>query len=386
MIERDAAKLLPVLANEFPIVALTGPRQSGKTTLVRELFKSKPYINLEDLDQYQFAQEDPRGFLGQFEDGAILDEAQRCPSLFNYLQGIVDQDGRNGLYILTGSSQFHLNRAISQSLAGRVGSLSLLPFSISELKTAGLFTKSIDHNLFNGFYPRILARGSSPRRWLNAYIETYIEKDIRQLIEIKNRDRFLRFISLCAGNVGCLLNLSRLASDCSITVPTAKSWLSVLQASYICFTLQPHSTNFRKRLVKTPKLYFYDVALACRLISIQELDQISTHPLRGNLFENLVIADVLKSKLNKGTDTPLFFWRDNAGLEIDLLLDHGRQLQPIEIKSGETLNTSWFNTLQKWNSLAKSTSDSATLCYGGNWTGRRSEINVRPWHLLGQQI
>jgi predicted AAA+ superfamily ATPase len=312
-----------------------------------------------------------------------LDEVQRCPGLFNYLQRIIDEDQRNGLYILTGSSQFQLNKQISQSLAGRVGNLSLLPFSIAELKTGRKFNKSIDHNLFHGFYPRILAKGSTPRRWLNAYIETYIEKDIRQLMEIKNRDSFLRFISLCAGNVGALLNLSRIAADCSITVPTAKSWLSVLQASYICFTLQPHSSNFRKRIVKTPKLYFYDVGLACRLLGIQEESQINTHPLRGSLFENMVVTDLLKTRLNQGIDPSMFFWRDSAGLEIDLILENGNQLQPIEIKLGETFTASWLNNLNKWCSLAAN-STQPMLCYGGSWTGQRSEVKVLPWHEVVQ--
>ncbi len=205
-------------------------------------------------------------------------------------------------------------------------------------------------------------------------------------MEIKNRDRFLRFISLCAGNIGSLLNLSRIANDCSITVPTAKSWLSVLQASYICFTLQPHSSNFRKRLVKTPKLYFYDVGLACRLLGIQEEAQVNTHPLRGNLFENLVVADVLKSKLNQGLDSQMFFWRNRAGFEIDLIMDKGNQLHPIEIKSGETLHTSWLQTLRKWAELANGSSERPTLCYGGNWSGIRSEISVTPWHLLSKKL
>lgn len=384
MFKRTAANLLPVLAKEFPIVAVTGPRQSGKTTLVRKLFAEKPYVSLEDLDQYQYALEDPRGFLGQFKDGAVLDEVQRCPALFNYLQGIVDSDGRNGIYIITGSYQFQLNRQISQSLAGRVGKLSLLPFTIDEIKNVGKFNDSIDHNLYHGFYPRILAHSSTPRRWLNAYIETYIEKDVRELMEIRNRDNFLRFVSLCAGNVGSLLNLSRIATDCSITVPTAKSWLSVLQASYICFTLQPHSTNFRKRIVKTPKLYFYDVGLASRLLGIEEESQMRTYPLRGNLFENMIVADVLKTKLNQGMDPRMFFWRDNSGLEIDLVIERGNRLRPIEIKSGETFNTAWLKSLEAWSLLAKDKEDKPTLCYGGNWSGTRSGIHVHNWHVFCQ--
>ena len=386
MLKRTAGSLLPELANEFPIVAVTGPRQSGKTTLVREIFQKKPYVSLEDLDQYRFAVEDPRGFLGQFREGAVLDEVQRCPELFNYLQGIVDEDGRNGLYILTGSSQFHLNREISQSLAGRVGSVRLLPFSIEELKEAGQFNESIDHNLFHGFYPRILAKGSTPRRWLNAYIETYLEKDVRELMEVRNRDNFLRFISLCAGNVGSLLNLSRIATDCSITVPTAKSWLSVLQASYICFTLQPHSANFRKRVVKTPKLYFHDVGLACRLLGIQEEGQLRTHPLRGSLFENMVVSDVLKSRYNHGMDPQIYFWRDNTGLEIDLILDTGDHLRPVEIKSGETFTASWLDNLLKWTTIARADSTQPALVYGGNWSGTRSGVIVRPWHRFHQEL
>lgn len=385
MLPRTAEKLLPEYAKDFPVVAVTGPRQSGKTTLVRKVFTDKPYVNLEDLDQYQFAIEDPRGFLGQFKDGAILDEVQRCPGLFNYLQGVVDEDGRNGLYILTGSSQFQLNREISQSLAGRVGNLSLLPFSIAELKAAKRFNPSIDHNLFHGFYPRILAQGSTPRRWLNAYIETYIEKDVRQLMEIRNRDSFLRFVSLCAGNTGSLLNLSRIATDCSVTVPTATSWLSVLKASYICFTLQPHASNFRKRIVKTPKLYFHDVGLACRLLGIQEESQLKTHPLRGSLFENMIVADILKTRYNQGLDPQLYFWRDNTGLEIDLLIERGQQLQPVEIKSGETFIFSWLENLNKWASLAKDRITHPTLCYGGEWSGTRSGVQVRSWHQFCQK-
>ena len=384
MIQRDSAKLIAQLAKEFPAVAITGPRQSGKTTLVRALFKTKPYINLEDLDEYQFAKVDPRGFLGQFQNGAVLDEVQRCPELFNYLQRIIDEDKRNGLFILTGSSQFQLNRQISQSLAGRVANLSLLPFSIEELKKGKIFTQSIDHNLFHGFYPRIISGGSTARHWLNAYIETYIEKDIRQLMSIKNRDHFLRFISLCAGNVGSLLNLSRIANDCSITVPTAKSWLSVLQASYICFTLKPHSSNFRKRMVKTPKLYFYDVGLASRLLGIQEEAQIRTHPLRGNLFENMVVAEVFKTQLNQGVDASMFFWRDRAGLEIDLILENGMNLQAIEIKSGETFIPSWLGSLNKWRSFAGNQKINTGLCYGGNWTGVRSDVYVRSWHSMSK--
>ena len=332
MIHRFAETTITRLARGYPVVTITGPRQSGKTTLARASFPDKNYASLEDPDNREFAEEDPGGFLARFPDGAILGEVHRCPELFSWLQGVVDTDGRMGLFVLTGSQQFGLLSGVTQSLAGRVGRVQLLPFSLSEITSAGLAPESLDEMLFNGLYPPIYDRHVAPVHWYADYVATYIERDVRQMVNVRDLSTFQRFLRLCAGRNGQLLNLSALANDCGISHNTARAWLSVLEASYIIYVLQPHHRNFRKRMVKTPKLYFLDTGLAAWLLGIQSKDQISIHSMRGALFEGWVLQELLKARYNHALVSNLYFWRDNTGNEIDILLENGERLRPIEIK------------------------------------------------------
>jgi len=384
MITRDVEATIHSLLRGFPIVTITGPRQSGKTTLARAVFDHKPYLSLEDPDVRQMALDDPRGFLGRLPDGAVLDEVQRAPELLSYLQTRVDADGRMGLFLLTGSQQFGLMSGITQSLAGRTAFIELLPFSIHELVRADLEPADLDTMLFTGGYPPLYDRGLSPRTWLSAYVTAYVERDVRQVLKIQDLDAFQRFVRLCAGRSGQILNLSSLATDCGITHNTAKAWISVLEASYILFQLRPHHANFSKRLVKSPKLYFYDVGLLCRLLGIQEPSQLATHPLRGSIFETFIVSELVKTRFNKGESPGLYFWRDSNGNEIDVIAETGTKLTPIEIKSGQTLNRDFFTGLKRWTTLAGDTAVSPTLIYGG--TGKRVHkgVNVYGWEEAGQ--
>lgn len=384
MIHRNATNTLKTLAKSFPVVAITGPRQSGKTTLAKSVFARKPYISLEDPDQMAFANDDPRGFLSQFPNGAILDEIQRCPSLFSYIQGIVDADKRSGLFILTGSQQFGLISKITQSLAGRIGLLQLLPFSLGELQSAKMPPQKLDNILFKGFYPPIYDRKISPTTWYANYVFTYIERDVRQLINVKDLSMFQKFIRMCAARTGQLLNLSALANDCGITHNTAKSWLSVLEASYIIFLLKPHHKNFGKRLVKSPKLYFYDPGLAAWLIGIQDAKQMAIHPLRGGFFESLIVSELLKGEYNRGLASNLYFWRDNTGNEIDIIVEKTNSLIPIEIKSGQTITTDYFTGIKKWISIAGSTAKSPYIIYGGSTNQKRTDVEVVSWQNVAK--
>jgi predicted AAA+ superfamily ATPase len=381
-IKRNAEKALLELSKGFPIVAVTGPRQSGKTTLVKNLFSDKPYLSLEDLDKRQWAIEDPRSFLKQFPDGAVLDEAQQAPDLFSYLQTLVDNDGRMGLFVLTGSQQFGLLSNISQSLAGRVAFVNLLPFSLDELQATQQAPSDLDALLFQGLYPPIYDRSLNPINWYEGYIATYLERDVRQLINIQNMTAFQRFIRLCAGYTGQLVNLSGMANDCGITHTTARNWLSVLQASYLVHLLQPHHRNFNKRLVKTPKLYFYDTGLACRLMSLQNAEQIKTHPQRGALFETFVVNELLKARLHQALPDNLFFWRDQSGTEVDVLIDQGNRLDPVEIKSGQTITPDFFKGLKRWRDLAQDETGPAWLVYGGDVSQERQDVRILSWQDL----
>ena len=384
MVAREAEPLARTLAREFKIVAIVGPRQSGKTTLAQAVFAAKPYASLEDPDLLRFAQEDPRGFLGQYPGGAVIDEAQRCPELFSYLQGIVDRNREAGQFVLTGSQHFGLVHRITQSLAGRVGFVNLLPFSAPELLAGGWLPASLDAALVLGGYPPVFDMPASPERWYNAYLGTYVERDVRQLRNVQDLPTFQRVLRLCAGAVGQLADLTRIGNDAGVDQKTVRAWLGVLEASFILFRLQPHHRNFRKRLVKTPKLYFYDVGVAARLIGIESAAQMSTHPLRGALFENWVVTEYLKRRWNAGRQSNLYFWRSHGGLEVDLVLEQGQVLAPVEIKSGATVSSDWLRPLRRWRELAGAAAGRPVIVYGGDQAQQRSDADLVPWRQLAQ--
>jgi uncharacterized protein len=384
MIIREAEHIIRTLLKGFPIVTITGPRQSGKTTLAQMVYGDRPYASLEDPDLRLSALDDPRSFLDRFPDGAVLDEVQRCPELFSYLQTRVDTDGHMGLFILTGSQQFGLLSGISQSLAGRTAFVELLPFSFSELTRADRLPFTTDSLLHTGCYPPLYDRDIAPRAWFSAYVAAYIERDVRQMLKIQELETFQRFVRLCAGRTGQLLNLSSRSVECGITHNTAKAWISVLEASYIVFLLRPHHANFNKRLVKSPKLYFYDVGLVSWLLGIQTPEQIETHPLRGNLFETCIIAELMKSRLNNGERTNLFFWRDSNGNEVDVIVEQGTQLLPVEIKSGKTVTKEAFKGLEKWHALASKVAGEPVLIYGGSESYRQTGVKVIGWREAGK--
>ncbi len=386
MITRDIESILHDFLRGFPIVTITGPRQSGKTTLARAVFADKPYLSLEDPDVRRMALDDPRAFLGRLTDGAVLDEVQRAPELLSYLQTHVDTDGRMGLFLLTGSQQFGLMSGITQSLAGRTAFIELLPFSIHELKRAELCPSNLDAMLFTGGYPPLYDRNLSPRQWFPAYVTAYVERDVRQLLKVQDLEAFQRFVRLCAGRSGQILNLSSLATDCSITHNTAKAWISVLEASYILFQLRPHHVNFSKRLIKSPKLYFYDTGLLCWMLGIQEAGQIATHPSRGSIFETFVVSELVKTRFNRGEHAALHFWRDSNGKEVDVIADVGTKLMPIEIKSGQTLNREFFSGLERWMALAGDQAIAPTLVYGGTEAYSRKGIKVFGWNAVAQVL
>lgn len=384
LIPREAAAVVIRLTEGYPVVAITGPRQSGKTTLARVLFEDRPFVSLEDLDERELATDDPRGFLARFPDGAVFDEIQRAPELISYLQTRVDQDGRPGLFVLTGSQQLDLLSGITQSLAGRVALVRLLPFALAELQRAERAPETLEQLLFEGLYPPIHDRDLEPSIWYGNYVRTYVERDVRQMLDVRDLSAFQRFLRLCAGRCGQLLNLSSLGNDCGISHNTAKAWLSVLEASYVVYLLRPHHRSFDKRLVKTPKLYFYDPGLAAWLLGIQSAEQLASHALRGGLFESWVVAELLKQRFNRALEDNLYFWRDRTGREVDILVDRGTELVPIEVKSGQTVNRDFFRGLESWRQLAGEAAGSGWLVYGGERTASRGAIEVLPWSRIGE--
>ncbi|HET98269.1 MAG TPA: ATP-binding protein [Desulfurivibrio alkaliphilus] len=381
MIPRLMTTTLQRLARGFPVLVLTGPRQSGKTTLVRATFPDKPYLSLENPDLRLFAGEDPRGFLARYPDGAIFDEVQRAAELLSYLQGIVDEQRTPGRYILTGSQNFALSRQVGQSLAGRAGIAQLLPLSGRELRAAELLPDELDRWLFTGGYPALYSTEVGPGDWFASYVATYLERDVRDLTSVRDLVTFQRFLRLCAARTGQLLNLSSLATDCGIAQSTATAWLSILEASYIVFRLTPHFANFGKRLVKTPKLYFHDPGLAAFLLGIQTPEQLATHPARPALFETMVVAEYLHARLNRGEPPNLYFWRDSTGNEVDLLLDEAGILHPVEIKSGQTVAADMCNTLKKWQAISGSSVE-PRLVFGGEGEYLRSGVRITGWREL----
>ncbi len=361
-----------------------GPRQSGKTTLAKTLFPHHKYINLEELDTRRYAAEDPRRFLKTLEGekGAVLDEIQRVPELLSYIQVHVDEWQKPGFFILTGSENILLNHHISQTLAGRIALSTLLPLSLEELQEASILPERLEDVLFQGFYPSIYAKKIDSREWIQSYMQTYIERDVRNLKQITDLSTFQKFLQLCAGRIGQLLDLTSIGNDCGITAHTVRSWLSVLEATYVIFLLHPHHKNFSKRLIKTPKLYFYDPAIACQLLSIQSSKDLVTHYLRGGLFESMILSDLLKQRFNRGLPPNLYFWRDKSGHEIDCILDFGTKLVPIEIKSGETIHADFFSKIMKWNEFAGNVSSQSYVIYGGKEKQVRSQGIALGWTEL----
>ncbi len=382
MITRTATGEVQTLARQFKSVAIVGPRQSGKTTLARSIFTNKPYVSLENPDTRSFALQDPRGFLEQYKkEGAVFDEVQRVPELFSYLQQVLDENPQKGQFILTGSNNFLLQENISQSLAGRIGYLYLLPFSHAEAEKAAQRSFSVDEALFYGGYPPLFDNQIPPEKWLPNYIATYVERDVRQIKNISNLNLFERFLKLCAGRIGQLLNMNNLAVEAGVDSKTISSWLSVLESSFIIHLLRPHHQNFNKRLVKMPKLYFCDTGLACSLLGINKVSLLDLHPLKGNLFENYIVGELIKDRYNRNLPFDLYFWRDNTGNEMDIVIDKGTHLYPIEIKAGKTITSEYFKKFPFWSKITGSTE--GTVIYAGNELQKRSNgINVIPWNNL----
>ncbi len=381
MIPRTASEKVKSLAQSFKAVAIIGARQSGKTTLARSCFPDKTYVSLENPDTRNFALEDPRNFLKKYQNGAILDEVQRTPELLSYLQQILDESEEKGKFILTGSNNFLLQEKITQSLAGRAAYIDLLPFSVSEIAAIPNALDDLNTVMFKGGFPPVQADGIAPNDWFGAYLRTYVERDVRQIKNVSNLLLFEKMLSLCAGRIGQLLNYANLANEIGMDVKTIQSWLGILQASYHVFLLPPYFQNFNKRIVKTPKLYFYDTGMACYLLQISSPEQLFQHPYRGAIFENFIVSELLKNRFNQGKRSNLYFWRDSTGNEMDVVIDEGVYLNPIEIKSTATLTNVSFKNIQFWQNLTGR--KASTLIYGGDDPQiRKNEVTVRSWREI----
>ncbi|MCP4702652.1 MAG: ATP-binding protein [Gammaproteobacteria bacterium] len=398
MFPRTLTPYLLEAARRYPVVTITGPRQSGKTTLAKTAFSGYRYVSLENPDERAFANEDARGFLGRFTAPVILDEAQRCPELFSYIQTLVDEDDTPGRFVMSGSQNFLLLQSVSQSLAGRTALFDLLPFSLAELRReegisldallAPISPKPLPASgpmhlyktLFTGFYPRIHDKKIPPQDWLQNYYQTYLQRDVRDLLQVGDLEAFSRFVRLCAGRAGQLLNFNNLAVDAGITHTTARRWLSVLEASYIIFRLQPHARNFNKRLIKSPKLYFWDTGLLVYLLGIQSADGLFSHAAKGAIFETFIISELMKKFVHAGRRPSMFFWRDASGHEVDCLLEWKERLIPIEIKSSQTFHAEYLTGLNYW--LKLSGTSCASLFYGGEHSYQRSGVSVYNWQQI----
>ena len=395
MIERTIETALKDMAGKYPVVTITGPRQSGKTTLCRKVFPDMAYVNLERPDTREYAVADPRGFLATYPEGAILDEIQRAPHLLSYIQVLVDESVPSRPFILTGSQQFEVLNTVTQSLAGRTALLRLLPLSIAELLPHER-TDALDRLLLYGFYPRIYDRKLDPTQALGDYFATYVERDMRQMAAIKDLGLFEKFVKLCAGRIGQILNLQSLGNDAGVSHTTARAWISLLEASYVVFLLPPWYRNISKRLIKSPKLYFYDVGLASYLLGMENETHVSRHPLRGNLFENLVVVEALKYRLNRGKRSNMTFYRDGKGNEVDLVLEIGPDAFPIEIKSGTTITTDYFKGLRSFEKVVPALENNGTdrssvtmgsaLVYGGAEKQRRGNTMIYPFYAIEEML
>lgn len=381
MIPRESATIIGKLRKQFPVITLTGPRQSGKTTLINSIYTDLPYASLEDIDLRTAALNDPRGFLSNFPEGAVLDEIQRTPELFSYIQGIVDKNKKTH-FVLSGSQNFLLLENISQTLAGRAAILKLLPFSISELHHASLVPDTYEQLIFTGMYPGIYDRDIDPEYFYPSYISTYIERDVRQIKNIENLNSFSNFIQLCAGRTGQVVNLNSLAIDAGISPNTAKSWLSILEASFIIYFLQPYYENFNKRIIKSPKLYFYDTGLVCSLLGITSANQVKTFHSKGALFENLIITDLIKSGLHKGVNPKFYYWQNKTKQEIDLIIDKPDGPVAYEIKSGMTINDNYLTNLKYWQKLSGEKPENLNVIYGGDKNLKTSSGSYISWRSI----
>lgn len=370
---------MDIYKKKYPILALTGPRQSGKTTFLKTHFSDYDYVNLENLDVRTFAIEDPNGFLAQYNNYVIFDEVQRVPHLFSYLQTKVDEDKVMGQYILSGSQNFHLMHNITQSLAGRVALFKLLPFDVSEMQDANWLSDDYTINLQKGFYPAIYDRTIPSKVFYSNYIQTYVERDLSELIHVKDLKQFRNFISLCAARVGQLLNLNSLANECGISQPTAKSWISVLESSYIVYQLQPYFSNFNKRVTKSSKLYFYDTGLLCFLLKLNDSDSVKLSALKGSLFENYVINEYIKKNYHNNLLLDVWFWRDAAGHEVDLIWQNSERLNLVEIKASETIMPEMFKGLAYFEKLKPDLIQSKSIVHTGLFNQQRTLGTVMSW-------
>lgn len=382
MIHRSLSDKMRSLAGKMPVISLTGPRQSGKTVLARSAFPDFHYVNLEHLEVRQFAQQDPVGFIRSLPQGVVIDEAQYAPDIFSYIQVVVDETRRNGEFILTGSQNFQLLVSISQSLAGRSANLYLLPFSAEELGAAGLAPDDYETLLFQGAYPRIYDQRVLPGDFYPSYIENYVERDVRQLLNVADLGRFQMFIRLCASRIGQSFNQSALSVEAGVDANTIKRWFSILETSFIAFRLQPYYANYNKRLTKTPKVYFYDTGLVCALLGIRTREQLESHFLKGPLFENFIIVETLKQYFHRGIRPQCFFWRDNTGNEIDLLVEEGGRIIPIEIESGRTIQSDFFRNLEFFNRISGNPPSLGHIVYGGDAFQARTQGVVAGWKRM----
>jgi len=376
MINRRIENRVKLLEEKYPVISITGPRQSGKTTLVKNIFREYNYVNFEDITTREFAINDPKGFLLAYGDRLIIDEAQHVPDIFSYIQVSVDAD-KNKKFILTGSQNFLLLEKITQSLAGRVAIFYLLPFSNEELDGTKYQIDSWQKYVYKGGYPAIYDRKLDPSEWLRNYITTYVERDVRQLLNVGDLTNFQRFIGICAGRIGQITNFSSMANELSVSYHTVQSWLSILETSFITYRIYPYFKNFNKRLIKSPKIYFHDTGLVCALLGIDNPNQINTHYLKGGLFENMILSELRKYFLNHTNRRDMYFWRDNSGKEIDCIVEESHNSKAIEIKSSITIHQDFFKNLKWWHQI--SNSKDLSLIYGGSDSYYRSGIGILGW-------